>query len=177
MSFLLVPWLSAHSREMLTQGNQRQAGGCRQVPAAPLGGVWETGIFSVTLCHYHSEDHSEKRFDSLKLTSTAGYRELNLMPRNASSMNLKQPVLLRFLPHGIRFGRSRIKSPDGRPPALLVPNTLQRLGRELEEGGLPSWPCSCSQVGGGGGGKPLRKFVGPNTAVVVTESLDLPQTR
>lgn len=44
-----APGLSAHSRQMLTEGNQRQEIGRWQMPAAPLDGVWDTGIFSVTV--------------------------------------------------------------------------------------------------------------------------------
>lgn len=64
---------------------------------------------------------------------------------------------------------------SGRPlGVLLVPNIFQTLegelvGRAASPAGFvpaPKW-----------GGTPRRKFVGPNTAVVVTKSLDLPQTR
>lgn len=63
---------------------------------------------------------------------------------------------------------------SGRPlGVLLFPNIFQTLERELVGNAAspagfvpaPKW------------GERLRKFVGPNTAVVVTKSLDLPQTR
>lgn len=38
----------------------------------PPGRVWESCVFSIILCHYHSEEEKEKTSDCFELPPTAG---------------------------------------------------------------------------------------------------------
>ena len=106
------------------------------MPTAPhLGKVREPRILSGILCHGHREDQNEKLSGSFKHTSTAG-RRAELHAQKCIVREPKQPVLLGFLPHGISFVRSLIKSGAATLRAPLVQSTLQKLEREPGGG----WP-------------------------------------
>lgn len=99
-------------------------------------------------------------------------KELNFMPRNALSVNPNGQFYLASSPRN-QLREKSDKIWGGRSRSSARPEHFAEAGKRAGRRAAPPAGFVPAQKGG----KPRRRGAGPSTAVVVTESLDWPQTR